>query len=85
MKKGKVINFSSSVAEKMDKQDSEDGRYLPPLLSIDEVCEYLGLGKTIVYEMVQKGEIPHIRVRSRIRVSADDLLGYLNARRKESV
>jgi excisionase family DNA binding protein len=55
--------------------------HLPPLLSIPEVCAYLGLGQTVVREMIRKGEIPHIRIRSRIRVSADDLQRYVERNR----
>ena len=71
----KVIPFESksSLAKNLDSQPD----MLPPLLNINEVCEYLGLGKTIVYEMIRKGEIPHIRIRSRIRVSAADIQEYL--------
>lgn len=50
---------------------------LPKLLSIDEVSSYLGLGKTITYEIIRKGELPHIRIRSRIRVSETDLMDYV--------
>ncbi len=50
---------------------------LPRLLSIEGVCQYLQMGKTTVYELIRSGDIPHMRVRSRIRVSADDLKEYL--------
>lgn len=71
----KVVPFksNSSLATKLDSQYD----MLPPLLNINEVCEYLGLGKTIVYEMIRKGELPHIRIRSRIRVSAADIQEYI--------
>ncbi len=75
-----VIPFKAPLEEKIEAQDA----YLPPLLSIPEVCAYLGLGQTTVREMIEKREIPHIRVRSRIRVSAEDLKIYLENNRKEA-
>lgn len=74
----KLVAFNSPVEEKLNSADTT----LSPLLSIEDLCAYLGLGKTIVYEMISKGEIPHIRVRSRIRVTAADLLEYLNKNRE---
>ena len=58
---------------------------LPKLLTVDDVCEYLGLGRTVVYETVRTGDIPHIRIRGRIRVSEDDLLDYLKKNKREGV
>ncbi len=79
----KVVPFNSNLAEKLENmQQSEMTSILPPLLSIDEVCKYLGLGKTIVYEMIRKHEIPHLRIRNRIRISAADLKEYLDACRQ---
>lgn len=59
------------------------GVVMPELLTIKEICSYLGLGQTAVREMVRKGELPHIRVRSRIRVDANDLKRYLEANKRE--
>lgn len=54
---------------------------LPTLLSVEEVCEYLGLGKTTVYEMTRTGELPSIKIRNRIRISSEDLREYLESNR----
>lgn len=75
----KVIPFDSSVEEKIAQSSTEI--ILPPLLSFEEVCEYLGLGHTIVSKMIQTGEIPSTRARNRIRVFATDLRAYLESRR----
>lgn len=73
----KIIPFTASPAEKLDESKSE--LILPPLLSFNEVCEYLGLGHTIVSKMIKIGEIPHTRARNRIRVYATDLRAYLDS------
>lgn len=57
-------------------------RELSPLLTIDGVCAYLGIGKSVAYEMVRKGEIPHLRIRNKIRVDADDLVQYVRRNTK---
>ena len=75
----KLVSFDAEAAEKIDL--SINDMILPPLLSFQEVCEYLGLGHTIVSEMIRKGEIPHTRARNRIRVYATDLRAYLDSRR----
>jgi len=75
----KFIPFETSLNEKIEM--SQNTMILPPLLSFNEVCEYLGLGHTIVSDMIKKGEIPHTRARNRIRVFATDLRAYLDGRR----
>jgi excisionase family DNA binding protein len=75
----KIVPFSTKLVEKLE--ESQNDMILPPLLSFEEVCEYLGLGHTIVSQMIKKGEIPHTRARNRIRVYATDLKEYLDKRR----
>jgi excisionase family DNA binding protein len=75
-----IIPFKAATAKKLEAQPD---LYLPPLLSIEDVRDYLGLGKTVVYEMIRSGELPHIRIRNRVRVSADDLRAYIDRHRKE--
>lgn len=77
-----IVPFNTIVKKKMEATACHDV-YLPSLLSIKEVCAYLGLGMTTVREMIERREIPHIRIRSRIRVSAKDLKEYLENNRKE--
>ena len=76
----KIISFKTNLAEKLEKAQQPE-MILPPLLSFQEVCDYLGLGHTIVSDMIKKGEIPHTRARNRIRVFATDLRAYLESRR----
>lgn len=61
----------------MGRKSANPYHLLPKLLSVEEVCKYLQVGETIVREMIRKGEIKHIRIRSRIRVSEEDILEYL--------
>ena len=51
------------------------------LLSIPEVCQQLGMGKSWVYQRLKSGEIPSIRLGRAIKVSRADLEEYLNTHR----
>jgi excisionase family DNA binding protein len=41
---------------------------LPELLTIDEVAEWLGIGKGLVYEQARRGQLPSVRLGRLIRV-----------------
>jgi excisionase family DNA binding protein len=49
------------------------------LLSIPEVCQGLGMGKSWVYERLKTGEIPSIRLGRLIKVRRADLEEYLKS------
>jgi excisionase family DNA binding protein len=47
------------------------------LLSIPEVCQELGMGKSWVYQRIRSGEIPSIKMGHNIKVRREALEGYL--------
>ena len=47
------------------------------LLSITDVCQELGMGKSWVYRRIQSGEIPSVKLGRNIKVRREDLEGYL--------
>ena len=51
------------------------------LLSITDVCQELGMGKSWVYRRIQSGEIPSVKLGRNIQVRREDLEGYLQAQR----
>ena len=51
------------------------------LLSITDVCQELGMGKSWVYRRIQSGEIPSVKLGRNIKVRREDLEAYLNAQR----
>ncbi len=51
------------------------------LLSIPEVCQELGMGRSWVYQRLKSGEIPSIRLGHTIKVRRKDLQEYLEKRR----
>lgn len=54
----------------------------PQLLSIDQLCEEMGMGKSWVYRRIRSGEIPSIRLGKAIKVQRADLEEYLRSRRQ---
>ena len=51
------------------------------LLSITDVCQELGMGKSWVYRHIQSGEIPSVKLGRNIKVRREDLEWYLEAQR----
>ena len=51
------------------------------LLSIPEVCQELGMGKSWVYKKIKSGEIPSMKLGSTIKVARRDLEEYLEQQR----
>ena len=71
------------VEEMLPDEDSGragGGRGLE-LLSIHEVCEVLGMGKSWTYRRLKSGEIPSIKLGRAIKVRREDLEEYLQSRR----
>ena len=55
------------------------------LLSIPEVCQELGMGKSWVYRRLKSGEIPSIKLGHNIKVKREDLHQYLESQRQKLV
>jgi excisionase family DNA binding protein len=51
------------------------------LLSIAQLCQELGMGKSWVYRHLRSGEIPSVRLGRSIKVRRDDLEEYLEKHR----
>src|ERR671939_1097692 len=51
------------------------------LLSLAEVCQELGMGKSWVYHRIKSGDIPSVKLGRNIKVTREDLDQYLEAQR----
>ena len=51
------------------------------LLSVDEVCQQLGMGKSWVYRRLRSGEIPSVKLGRSIKVRREELEAYLEQHR----
>lgn len=53
----------------------------PRLVSVDETCQMLGLGRTTVYQLLLSNEIPSVMFGRARRIDVDDIRAFI-ARRK---
>lgn len=54
---------------------------VPTLLKVSAVIDALGFSKRHVYELINQGEIPHVRIGGAIRVVEDDLARFIEQHR----
>ena len=59
------------------QQEEDNGNHQGALLSIKEVCEELGMGKSWVYNRLRSQEIPSIKVGGAIKIKRADLNEYI--------
>ena len=48
------------------------------LLTPEEVGHLLGLGRSMIYQMIRSGEIPSVKVSKTIKVRRTDLVRYID-------
>ena len=76
-----LIAYEGTLPERNQNSElSADGQVLQ-LLSIDEVCLALGMGKSWTYRKLKSGEIPSVKLGRSIKVKREDLEEYLESRR----
>jgi excisionase family DNA binding protein len=75
---GDLLRQSSARPEEKQRPAEESGL---GLLSISEVCQKLGMGKSWVYRRLKSGEIPSIKLGNNIKVKRPDLEQYLESQR----
>src|SRR5215212_3795281 len=82
-----LIEFEEALAgreerpERPQAQPAETGEGHLDLLSITDVCQELGMGKSWVYRRIQSGEIPSIKLGHNIKVRRENLELYLERQR----
>ena len=69
--------------ERPQAQQQGGGGSLGSLLSITEVCQELGMGKSWVYKRIRSGEIPSVKLGHNIKVKREDLESYLERQRNQ--
>ena len=52
------------------------------LLSVREVGELLGMGRSWVYQQIKSGEIPSVQLRGSVKVKREDLEEYIESQRR---
>ena len=74
-----LLEFEQSISEEATlrpQQEVQRGGGVQ-LLSIPQVCQELGMGKSWIYRRLRSGEIPSIRLGRTIKVRRDELEEYL--------
>lgn len=49
-------------------------------LTVTEAAQALGIGRTVAYDLIRRGEIPHVRIGRSIRIPRASLDSWLTAR-----
>ena len=53
------------------------------LLKASEVARILNISRSLVYNLIQTGKIPHIRINQAVRVHMDDLNKFIEGNRTD--
>ena len=76
-------NALLEVEETFERQETpgNPARRGPELLSMQDVCNVLGMGKSWTYRKVKSGEIPSVKLGRAIKIKREDLEAYLENQR----
>ncbi len=55
---------------------------LGTIMTIPEVASYLKISKAKIYYLVQRNEIPHVKIGRNVRIKESDLAKWLDEQRK---
>jgi excisionase family DNA binding protein len=74
-----LLEFEQSISgEATLFPQQEQQRAGVQLLSIPQLCQELGMGKSWIYRRLRSGEIPSVRLGRTIKVRRDELEQYLD-------
>ena len=74
-----IIRFEENEAAGRSEGEGEDRPVQRLTYSVDEAAELLGISRTLAYEAIRKGEIPHINIGKRILIPKSALDWLLNS------
>ena len=57
---------------------------LPHIMTVPEAAEYLKLSKSKVYNLIQTGKMPHLRIGRNVRIRQADLLKWLEIKSRST-
>jgi excisionase family DNA binding protein len=81
-----LLEFEQSISgEATLFPQQEQQRAGVQLLSIPQLCQELGMGKSWIYRRLRSGEIPSLRLGRSIKVRRDELEEYLQRHRYPAV
>ena len=78
--------LESAMVEFEEELTGEQQQHVRPqsgkgldLLSIPQLCQALGMGKSWVYARIKSGEIPSVKLGRNVKVRREDLEAYLQS------
>ena len=81
-----LLEFEQSIlGEATLSSQQDEQRAGVQLLSIPQLCQELGMGKSWLYRRLHSGEIPSVRLGRTIKVRRDELEEYLQRHRYPAV
>jgi excisionase family DNA binding protein len=78
-----LVDFEESISEEaalLSRDGGQRGGGVQ-LLSIAQLCQELGMGKSWIYRRLRSGEIPSVRLGRSIKVRREELEEYLQSHR----
>jgi excisionase family DNA binding protein len=80
-----LVEFEQSISEEATLRPHQEQQRGVQLLSIPQLCQELGMGKSWIYRRLRSGEIPSVRLGRTIKVRRDELEQYLYRHRYPAV
>ena len=74
-----LVQFEQSISEEVTLRPQEEEQRGVQLLSIPQLRQELGMGKSWLYRRLRSGEIPSVRLGRSIKVRRDELEQYLQS------
>jgi excisionase family DNA binding protein len=72
-----LLEFEQSISGEATLSLQDEEQRGVQLLSIPQLCQELGMGKSWIYRRLRSGEIPSVRLGRTIKVRRDELEEYL--------
>jgi excisionase family DNA binding protein len=71
-----IVSIDSVLDDRVPAQVSAEGSFL---LSVKAASRHLSLSTSVLYELIKRGEIAHVTVRSRRYISRDQINAFIEA------
>lgn len=75
----RIAEALEPVILRLGSQQPVRQEQLPPTMSVSEAAGFLGIGRDSVYEAVHRGDLPSLKITSRIRIPTHALLKKLES------
>ena len=80
-----LLEFEQTISAEATLSSQQEQQRGVQLLSIPQLCQELGMGKSWIYRRLRSGEIPSVRLGRTIKVRRDELEQYLNRHRYPAI